>query len=366
MNKKICHLTSVHKRNDVRIFEKECKSLSYAGFKVSLIVADGLGDEICDNINIHDVGKQKNRFQRFLITPKEIYKKAKLINADIYHFHDPELILVGLKLIKSNKKVIYDIHEDVPRQILSKPYLNKISKKIISIIFEKFENKKTKKFSGLICATPYIRDRFLKINKNSFDINNFPKTEEFVNITQSWKNRLNEICYIGSISEVRGIREIVKSLEFLDLKLHLAGEFVNRELENEIKKEKGWEKVFFYGFVNREKISEILSKVKIGLVTLHPTNSYKNAYPVKMFEYMAAGVPVLASDFKLYSQILNDAQCGRVANPLDPFEISEVIKKMLADDKELQVMSVNGTKAVFEKYNWKIEELKLLNIYNNL
>lgn len=365
-NINICHLTSVHKRNDVRIFEKECKSLAKNNFDVSLIVADGQGNNTVENIKIYDIGKELSRLKRFTKTTKKIYKKAIELNCDLYHFHDPELIFVGIKLLKKEKKVIYDIHEDVPRQILSKPYLNSFSQKFISRFFEKFENRKAEKFSALCCATPHIRDRFSIINKNSVDINNFPKLDEFQNIEVEWENRVSEVCYIGSISVVRGIKEIVKSFENQNIKLHIAGDFVSKELENEVKSMKGWQNVIFHGFVGRKKISDILSKVKIGLVTLHPTNAYKMAYPVKMFEYMAAGVPVLASNFDLYNQIVSDAKCGEVVNPLDPEEIAKSIKKMLENDNLLKEMSTNGKIAVNNQFNWQNEETKLIKLYENL
>ena len=98
---KICHLTSAHSRNDTRIFYKECVSLAKIKYyDVSLVVADGRQYEVINSVKIHGVDKPTGRLYRFFITPRIIYNKAININADIYHFHDPELIPIGIMLLR--------------------------------------------------------------------------------------------------------------------------------------------------------------------------------------------------------------------------------------------------------------------------
>lgn len=364
---KICHLTSVHPRYDTRIFVKECKSIANAGFETYLIVADGNGTQIIDGVNIIDAGQRHtNRIKRIYATSKKVLQKALEVDADLYHFHDPELISIGLKLKRKGKKVIYDVHENLPHQILSKYYINKFLRYFISKIFKIYEDRSAKRFSAIVCATPFIRDRFLKLNKNSIDIKNFPKLDEFNQIHTKWSERKNDVCYIGAITDTRGIKEIVKAVESVNCNFQLAGDFSNDVLKKEIESYEGWKKANFYGFVGREEISKILSTVKIGLVILHPTDAYKQAYPVKMFEYMAAGVPVLASDFELYKQIIDEAQCGMTVNPLDSDKIAQILTQMLNNEQMLEQMSINGQKAAKVKFNWNNEEKKLLELYEKI
>jgi glycosyltransferase involved in cell wall biosynthesis len=336
--KKICHVTTVHPSKDVRIFHKECVSLANAGFDVTLLVLNSDSD-ICDGVKILGVNHPfKGRIDRILNAPKIALKYALEVNADIYHFHDPEFLRVALDLKRKGKKVIYDVHEDVPRQILAKYWIPSIFRKIISLFFE---------------------------NKHTKDINNYPKIEEFdMNIEASFDSK--NVCYIGGIEKVRGIEEIVNALSFIDAKLLLAGKFSNTILEETIKNNVNWNKVDFVGFLDRNGINELLKKSMAGLVTLHPIINYIDSLPVKMFEYMATGIPVIASNFPLWKNIIDEVQCGTTIDPLSPKAISEAIDFYIKNPTIAKQHGANGKKAIIKKYNWGIEEKKLIEIYKSL
>lgn len=365
----IVHLTSVHQRYDTRIFVKECKSLTGA-YGVTLVVADGKGNEVNNGVNIIDIGILSGRFNRMFKTTKLMFKKALSLDADIYHLHDPELIPIGLKLLKKNKKVIFDAHEDLPKQILSKPYLKTWQRKPLAFIASLFEKYALKKFTGIIAATPYIRDKFLSINKNTLDINNFPILGELSSLEADFDietlKKENQICYIGGLEKTRGIKEIVESLEFTKTRLALAGFFSQADFESQIKSLETWKKVDFLGFLNREEVKKVLQDSILGLVTLHPISNYLDALPVKMFEYMSAGLPVIASDFSLWREIIEKNNCGICVDPLNSRAIASAINTLLEDAKLAKTMGENGRKLVFKKYNWSIESEKLFKFYKNI
>jgi len=285
MSISITHLTSAHPRYDTRIFVKMCSSLAKKGeYHVSLIVADNKGNEEKNGIHIYDVGKLPGRINRIFKTIQNVFKKAKELDSDIYHLHDPELIPIGLKLKKLGKTVIFDAHEDLPKQLLGKPYLNKPLLTILSKSVAAYENYTCKKFDAIVAATPYIRDKFKVINPNSIDINNFPLLEEFSNIF-SWQEKEDKICYIGGIAKVRGIQEIVHAMEYTqNVTLNLAGLFNDKKVEETVRSYAGWEKVNTLGFLDRKGIANVLRISKAGLVTLHPIINYQDALPVKMFD----------------------------------------------------------------------------------
>ncbi|MCD4705412.1 glycosyltransferase [bacterium] len=360
---KICHITTVHNRYDIRIFHKQCKSLS-KDFDVSLIVADGLGDEIIDNIKIFDIGLRKsNRLKRAKIDSNKAYKKAISLECELYHFHDPELVKIGKKLKKNGNKVIYDAHEDLPRQIYSKPYLNKYIKFFVANLIEWQENEAAKQFDYIFTATPHICARFIKINPNSIDINNYPIIGELQN-NITWDKKENIISYVGGISEIRGIKELIDAISLVSgISLHLAGEFGGELTYNLVSKKNGWKKVVECGFLSREDVRLLLGKSKAGIVTFLPEKNHINAQPNKLFEYMSAGIPVVASKFPLWQDIIEKYNCGICVDPMDPKEIAFAIEKIVKNDHMAREMGNNGKNAVLNHFNWKIEEEKLLSIY---
>lgn len=360
---KVCHLTTVHNRNDTRIFLKECVSLKKAGYSVYLLVADGLGNDQQNGIQIVDVGKRSsNRISRFILTTKKIYHQAVKLNAEIYHFHDPELMPFAYLLKLKGKTVIYDSHEDLPRQLLSKPYINRFFSSFLSFVFEKVENFFSKRFSAIITATPHIKERFLKINPNTLDVNNYPILEEFHNTSEN-RVKKNQACFVGGITEIRGIESLVRACDKISGKLVLVGRFSDTSFENKIKSLDGWKHVDYRGFLSRQEVKTILAESKVGIVTFLSAPNHVNSQPNKMFEYMSASLPVLSSNFRLWKSIIETNECGFCVNPQDSTEIAEKINLLFENDNLVEQLGNNGRSSVNTIFNWGIEEKKLLKLY---
>ena len=368
MSNRIVHMTSAHSRNDIRIFIKMCSSLAKSeAFEVFLVVADGLGNEIKNGVNIVDVGKVQGRLKRMFVATRKVFLQAKKLQGDIYHIHDPELIPSGLKLRKLNKKVIFDAHEDLPKQVKAKPYLPVIARKVLPYFIEWYESRVSFKFNYIVTATPSIRDKFAKITPNVIDINNFPITDELVCPIVEDRGPLSQVCYIGAITKIRGIEQLLQASALLeDISLVLVGEFAEPTLKELLQKTQNWSNVVETGFVDREVVKEVLNNSMAGLVTLLPTPNHLESLPNKMFEYMSAGVPIIASDFPLWKEIIDSTGCGIYVNPENPEEIKNAILYLSQNPIEAKKMGRNGYKAVATKYNWSSQFLRLSRIYNNI
>jgi len=358
-------MTSGHFFNDPRIFHKECRTLAQQGFEVHFIAPDG-PEKIESGVHIHGIPGGSIRIKRMFVTTYRVYRKAKEIDAHIYHFHDPDLILAGLLLKKAGKKVIYDVHEDVPRQILSKQWIPKPLRKFVSRLFETLEKAVSKKFDGIIAATPFIAQRFERYGCNTEVICNFPEVDELILDESIPFPQENSVIYIGGYSRVRGLFHMIEAIGMTDYRLYLAGYFLEKSDIDAVKSMSGWKKTVELGFLNRDQIRQYFARSRAGLVVLHPIVNYLEAYPVKMFEYMSAGLPIIASNFPLWREIVEGNQCGICVNPLNSEEIKQAIEWIMEHPEEAEKMGQNGRRAVEEKYNWEKEGQKLMAFYNRL
>jgi glycosyltransferase involved in cell wall biosynthesis len=357
----------VHPRNDTRIFIKQCRTLAAHGYEVTLVVADNQGDDSKDGVTIADVGRLPGRFNRIFRSTRRVFDKAVALDAHIYHLHDPELLPIGLKLKRLGKKVIFDSHEDLPQQILDKPYLDPISLRVLSNLAALYERFACPRLDGIVAATPFIRDKFLSINPQSVDVSNFPLIGE-LDADIHWHNKREEVCFIGGLDAIRGAREIVRACELLKTptRLNLAGRFSEAALEASVRAYPGWARVNEHGFLDRSGVRNVLGRSVAGLVTSHPIGNFLQGLPIKMFEYMAAGIPVIASNIPSWREIIEGNGCGVCVDPLDPQAIAAAIDYLVLNPEHARRMGENGKQAVIEKYNWPVQAVKLTDFYRSI
>jgi len=363
---RVCILTTVHQPFDVRIFHKEARSLRQAGYEVYLLAPTAEPPRPVDGVHLEPLPPVRGRGQRMTILTWRAFRKALQQRAALYHFHDPELIPVGMALkIFSRARVVYDIHEDYPQQILSKTWIPAWLRRPVAWIVARLEELAARLFDSLVAATPTIARRF-PANKTVV-VRNFPRLQELTFTSSTpYTQRPPQVVYIGGITTVRGAVEMVKAMAKIedDVHLVLAGAFESQALQEQLARLPGWERTRFVGWLNREQIVDLLGQARIGLVLLAPLPRYQVAWPVKLFEYMAAGIPFVASDFPLWQEIGEGA--GLFVDPRSPEEIAQAIQWLLAHPHEAEAMGKRGRELVHREYNWEQESKRLLDLYERL
>ena len=369
MKQSVVHITIVHRRYDSRIFHKECLSLYEAGYDVSLIVADGLGDEEKSGIKIIDIGRaESSRLKRMIKTSRKAVKAAARLNADIYHFHDPDLLIAALELRKE-ACVIFDSHEDFPALMLQRDYIPDFARRLLFRFACFTERYSAKRLSAVVCATETIRRKFLSYGNISTEtVKNYPVFADNGTAKPHCFPEKAVACYVGGLTEVRGVKEMLEACDKAGVKLLLAGEFDNAEYFKQVKSMPQWQNVEFLGYVPNAEVRErVYERSSVGLVLLHKAPNHTFSIPIKQMEYMQAGLPVIASREVLFcKEVTEKEHCGLVVNPLDIDEVAEAIRKIVNNPDLAKQMSANAVKASAEKYNWSSQEKVLLDFYKRL
>ena len=368
----VAHVTTVHSRDDTRIRVKEVNSIAnYLDESTILFVQDGMGNEQGEHksVSVVDTGiPRPGRLGRMMVGAWRVYRAVRRARPTVAHFHDPELIPVGLALKLSGIKVIYDVHEDYPRVILKRQYLPSKLRVPVSWAVTAMERVASLVFDAVVTATPAITKRFPY--RKTVTVQNFPILSELVAPEPvPYIQRPPNFAYVGGITEIRGAREMVDAIGRVEDdrgRLELVGKFSTDNDEVAARSLEGWARVDFHGWAARPKVAELLGKVRAGLVLYHPAPNHIDAQPNKMFEYMAAGLPVIASDFPLWREIVDGAGCGLLVDPLDPEAIAEAMQWLLDHPQEAEAMGHRGRQAVEETYNWEPEAEKLIALYRRL
>lgn len=363
----VCHLTSAHQISDVRIFHKECRSLAAEGFQVTL-VGNGHEGDLLDGVTRVALGSRPGRrLRRMTATTLRACRYAKSTKARLYHLHDPELLPLVPLLRRGGAKVIYDAHESLALQVRSKSWIPSALRPSAAAFAAGLERYAGLTCDAIVAATPTIADRYPQ--RRVTVVRNYPRLAEFAPLANHMTPRRPHIAYVGGISAGRGILEAVQAIGMVQAdaaQLVVAGTFSDPALEKMCLALPGWQRVQFLGWLSRSAVVDVVGSACAGIVTLHPEPNYVESLPIKMFEYMAAGTPVIASDFPLWRQIIEEAGCGLLVDPKNPRSIAAAIERMIGHPEEAAAMGRRGREAVLTRYNWEVEAEKLVALYRNL
>jgi len=373
---KVCVFTTVHRPYDVRVFHKEARSLAEAGHRVTLLAHADFQREVKNGVVVKGVIKPANRFFRLF----NVFRFAVLClkeKADVYHFHDFELLPVGLFLkFVTGRRIIYDCHENFPETVYERVWYPDWLKPILFRFIAGVEPVLARRLDAVVCVVPDQQSRFDQKGCKTVLVRNVPRLENFQAAVNKDLPKLNRIIYLGGLTVVRGARLLVDMMLELqktrpDLKLLLLGPFNESYVERDIKgyiREKGLdENIEHISLVPHEQVPDYVVQSLIGLSPLQPNvKMLRMIFPNKIFEYMACGIPVIASDLPSMKYIFNKAKSGITVRADDPCDYVKAITALLDSPEKMKELGEKGRQFVIKYYNWDIEAEKLRQLYQSI
>ena len=366
---KVLHLTSVHPAWDIRIFQKECRSLAAAGYHVVLAGAFGwAGERRRGGVRVVSVESAGCRLSRMLSTTRRLARVVDQEAPDLVHVHDPELVpwLRGFR--RGGAHVVFDMHEDLPGAIRDKPYLPGWVRPPTSWVAERAERILLAGMPVVYAERSYVRGRDWV--RRSRVVLNYPLADALLAIKARPHRALG---YIGGISRARGAEDILDALVILrergiTMGLEWAGrtEPGYRAHLDTVVRLHGLEGVRSHGVLSPPEAWKTVAGCVAGLAVLHDRPNYRASMPTKVLEYLGLGIPVIASDFPLYRALVEGRRCGLVVPPGDPLAIADAVAWLLDNPKEAAAMGERGRRAVADELNWKGQAEKLIGLYREL
>lgn len=378
---KICILTTVHQPFDTRVFQKEAVTLAKE-HEVTLIAPY---DEIIriekDNVTIRTVQKTTNKLLHPITLIRTLIRGFKT-ECDVLHCHEPGSLLVCLILkLLQGKKVVYDAHEYYPSLISIDSFFPTFLSPIINSVMDFSELTLARLTDAIIVVREDLKDRFQPITKTNVqvifvypDLNIFGDPKQFSSNNPSKINK-KTIVYEGFVDiQERGLDKCLSAIKHIsnlhpDIELKIVGRVPDNDLkwaENYARDNLSPDNFVVIPWLNYHEVPQILAKSTIGIILFQPIH-YNSlmGIPNKLFDYMAAGIPVIASNLPNISTIILDADCGILVDPADVEAIAEALDYLLSNPEEARRMGENGRRAVIEKYNWENMEKVLLDFYES-
>ena len=365
-------MTSVHNSNDVRVFRKECVSLAKREDFDVYLIAPG---EDREEAGVHVIGIGEvpaSRLKRMRETTKIVYERALALDADLYHFHDPELLPYGAKLARQGRHVIFDSHENTVEQIRIKPYIPAPMRGPAASVYLHRENRYVRGLDAVIFPCPVKgKHPFAGRAKKNVYINNTPMLEELYDRYRSEDRdpgRQPAVCHVGSLTHARGITHLIDACYQAGVRLILAGDFSPAGYLEELQAKESWSCVDWRGYCSRDEVFDIYMEATIGASTLLKVGQYVDLgnLPTKVYEYMAMGLPTLLTDFPYGKEANAEHRFAMTTDPEDVEEMADKIRYLIDHPALAQELAENGRQAIKEHFNWGLEEQELYRLYDEI
>jgi glycosyltransferase involved in cell wall biosynthesis len=358
----IVHFSTVHPPDDTRIFSKECISLAKAGFSVTLVAPGDGSTNFVHGVTCRTVKIPRSRALRMTVGQLRMMAALFPLRGDLFHFHDPELMPAALALRLMGRRVVFDSHEHIAKDLGEKPWLSGVGRRVAGLCGRALEWVAAYSMSGIVITTPGMQRAYAR--GRTVLVRNLPKLEEFRE-PPAWEQRRPMVCYVGLVGELRGSRQIARLATRTSARIVVAGRLPDDE-RRKLQQEPGWRLVEYRGVLDRSQIVSLLSEAQLGLAILLPMRNFDDSIPTKMLEYLAAGIPVIASDFESWRALTEGVDCVTFVDPLDEEALARSVNALLGNPARTQVMGRLGRELVLKRFVWEREFEALLSFYSSL
>jgi glycosyltransferase involved in cell wall biosynthesis len=362
----ICHFTTAHTELKSRSFHRQMMPLAASGMKVRYLAPVKSGARL-DGVDLIALPARKNRIWRVLAIPV-LLRELLRQRADLYHFQDTELLPLAfaLKLI-FRRRVVYDAYEDFPSMVANKKSVPRLIRPIAAKIVSAAERLAALAFDGLMTADPLTLRRLAKVGSSKkLVLYNFPNLDLFPAPTSRPKQF--DVVYRGGLSERAGTYLLLDAMRLLaaqkrQVRLLLIGYFDDSAAERDFR-----ERVARYGLtssiairgrLDHERMAEALGEARIGVCPLQPIPKFMRNIPVKVFEYWACAMPVVASDLPPIGPFFRHGEAGLLYSPDRADELAQAIAWLLDNPEAAARMGRRGRDLVEQRLNNSREIPKL-------
>jgi glycosyltransferase involved in cell wall biosynthesis len=368
---RVVHLTLSHRPFDVRVFEKECRTLADAGYDVALAVPAAADGSITNGVAMHDVpfadgGGAARRWRTRLTAARDT---AARLDGRFYHLHDPELIPVGLALKRRGAMIVYDAHEDAPMEAWSLNRNRPSRRLILPALWWSLLAVAKRRFDLFVAATPEIARRFPK--ERTVLVRNYPRLDMFAAPdANAAPHSSRTLVFPGLVSETRGAMEMLEALAAVtrhsDIRLKLYGEIQPAALEARMRAHAAWNRVDYVGFRPWREVLDAYARCLAGLLLYAPTPEQRHAMPVKLFEFLLSGIPVIATDMTWWRELADGNPAVIFVDITKPAAVARVIEQLADDPAAARRLGMAGAAHARARFDWDQEGARLVGAYDRL
>lgn len=363
----ICQLASGHSVEDERILHRMARTAAQRGYRSTFVVPHD-GTAFCEGVSLVACPRTATKLAgwRRWTASLSLLRWALRSDGDLFQIHDPDMLPAGLVLKLFRRRVVYDIHDDFEASAKDRFRSRKWIGKWLSRFWWAFERNAVRAFDGLVVADRHLARKFA--SGHPVVLGNYPRME-FTPPAQAEDEKTFNLIYVGGVTRERGLEMALKALQLLpipELRLHVIGAGQDVDLIDALKAEP---RVVMHGRVPWTELHRYYVRAHVGLALYQPLESYLY-YPgenaVKILEYMAAGIPVLCSNFPGLKIFVEEAGCGQVVQPDDPEAIAAKIQQLYEDAGLRKRLGARGRQLFESEYNWDKHEHKLVELYRRI